>query len=121
MPSTRATGSSSGYGVSQAMAGVIAASGVSAAPGSPEAQVAKMRTQVQQMQAEVAAAKDAAKLRAARVEQRQALISAVLTGDHAPVALDGAVAVAAPQTGSVANEVLAPLRKVEQRGHRRVV
>jgi hypothetical protein len=59
---------------SQAMVGAIAISGVSAEPGSPEAQVAKMRAQVAQMQADVAAAKQAAKLHAARVEQRQALI-----------------------------------------------
>jgi murein DD-endopeptidase MepM/ murein hydrolase activator NlpD len=105
----------SGYGVSQAMAGVIAVSGVSAVPGSPEAQVAKMRAQVAQMQADVAAAKEAAKLHAARVEQRQALISAVLSGKNAPASLDSAVAEVAPQTSAVANEVLAPLREVEQR------
>jgi murein DD-endopeptidase MepM/ murein hydrolase activator NlpD len=103
----------SGYGVSQAMAGAIAVSGVSAVPGSPEAQVARMRAQVQQMQAEVADAKQAAKLQAVRVEQRQALISAVLSGETAPAALDSAEA--APQTSAVANEVLAPLRQVEQR------
>jgi murein DD-endopeptidase MepM/ murein hydrolase activator NlpD len=105
----------SGYGVSQAMAGAIAVSGVSAAPGSPEAQVAKMRAQVAKMQAEVAAAKEAAKLQAARVEQRQALISAVLSGKADPAALDAALAEAAPLTSAVATEMLAPLRDVEQR------
>jgi len=105
----------SGYGVSQAMAGAIAVSGVSAVPGSPEAQVAKMRTQVAQMQAEVAAAKEAAKLQAARVEQRQALISAVLSGKTDPATLDAALTNAAPQTSAVADEMLAPLREVEQR------
>lgn len=106
----------SGYGVSQAMAGAIAVSGVSAAvPGSPEAQVARMRAQVAKMQAEVAAAKEAARLQAARVEQRQALISAVLSGKADAVALDAALAETAPQTSAVANEVLAPLREVEQR------
>jgi murein DD-endopeptidase MepM/ murein hydrolase activator NlpD len=105
----------SGYGVSQAMAGAIAVSGVSAVPGSPEAQVARMRAQVAQMQAEVAAAKQAAKLHAARVEQRQALISAVLSGKTDAAALDGAVPLAVPQTSAVADEMLAPLREVEQR------
>ncbi|NIJ20598.1 murein DD-endopeptidase MepM/ murein hydrolase activator NlpD [Sphingomonas naasensis] len=105
----------SGYGVSQAMAGAIAVSGVNAAPGSPEAQVAQMRAQVAKMQAEVAAAKQAAKLQATRVEQRQALISAVLNGKVDPVALDGAVAAPAPKTSAVADEMLAPLRQVEQR------
>jgi murein DD-endopeptidase MepM/ murein hydrolase activator NlpD len=105
----------SGYGVSQAMAGAIAVSGVSAVPGSPEAQVAKMRTQVAQMQAEVAAAKEAAKLQAARVEQRQALISAVLSGKGDAATLDNAALHSVPQTSAVADEMLAPLREVEQR------
>jgi murein DD-endopeptidase MepM/ murein hydrolase activator NlpD len=105
----------SGYGVSQAMAGAIAVSGVSAVPGSPEAQVARMRTQVEKMQAEVAAAKEAARLQAARVEQRQALISAVLSGKGDAAALDNAALQAAPQTSAVADEMLAPLREVEQR------
>ena len=105
----------SGYGVSQAMAGAIAISGVSAVPGSPEAQVAKMRAQVAKMQAEVTAAKEAAKLQAARVEQRQALISAVLSGKTDPAALDAALAEVEPLTSAVAAEMLAPLREVEQR------
>jgi murein DD-endopeptidase MepM/ murein hydrolase activator NlpD len=105
----------SGYGVSQAMAGAIAVSGVSAAPGSPEAQVARMRAQVAKMQAEVAAAKEAAKLQAARVEQRQALISAVLSGKTDPAALDAALADVTPLTSAVAAEMLGPLREVEQR------
>ena len=105
----------SGYGVSQAMAGVIAVSGVSAVSGSPEAQVAKMRAQVAKMQAEVTAAKEAAKLQAARVEQRQALISAVLSGKTDPAALDAALAEVEPLTSAVAAEMLAPLREVEQR------
>ncbi|MDP5279600.1 M23 family metallopeptidase [Sphingomonas sp. DG1-23] len=105
----------SGYGVSQAMAGAIAVSGVSAVPGSPEAQVAKMRSQVARMQAEVAAAKEAARLQAARVEQRQALISAVLSGKGDAAALENAALQTAPETSAVADEMLAPLREVEQR------
>jgi murein DD-endopeptidase MepM/ murein hydrolase activator NlpD len=105
----------SGYGVSQAMAGAIAVSGVSAVPGSPEAQVASMRAQVAQMQADVAAAKEAVKLQAVRVEQRQALISAVLSGKADPVTLDKVALQAAPETSAVAAEMLAPLREVEQR------
>jgi len=103
----------SGYGVSQAMAGVIAVSGVSAVPGSPEAQVAKMRAQVAQMQAEVDAAKQTAKVHAARVEQRQALIAAVLSGKADAAALEAAVAQGTPRTSAVADEMLEPLRDVE--------
>lgn len=57
----------SAYGVSQATVGAIAISGVTEAPSSPEAQVALMREQVERMQADVAAAKQAATLQAARV------------------------------------------------------
>ncbi|UZK67359.1 M23 family metallopeptidase [Sphingomonas sp. M1-B02] len=102
----------SGYGVAQAMVGAIAISGVTA---SPEDQVAQMRQQVAQMQADVAAAKEAARLHAARVEQRQALISATLNGTADRGTIERALPNGAPQTSAVANEMLAPLRKVEQR------
>ncbi|WP_404333715.1 M23 family metallopeptidase [Sphingomonas sp. MMS12-HWE2-04] len=105
----------SGYGVAQAMAGAIAVSGVSAVPGSPEAQVAKMRAEVAQMQADFAAAKQAAKLHAARVDQRQALIAAVLVGKANASAIDAAVVQGTPRTSAVGDEVLAPLRQVEAR------
>lgn len=105
----------SGYGVAQAMVGAIAISGVTAAPGSPEAQVAKMREQVAKMQAEVAAAKEAAKLHALRVEQRQAMISAVLSGQAVPSPAAGEAPAAAPRTSAIADEMLAPLRQVEAR------
>jgi murein DD-endopeptidase MepM/ murein hydrolase activator NlpD len=105
----------SGYGVAQAMTGVIAVSGVAATPGTPEAQVARMRAEVTRMQAEVSAAKEAAKLHAARVDQRQALISAVFSGEGDRSAISHAVPGTAPKMGAVAEEVLAPLRQVEQR------
>jgi murein DD-endopeptidase MepM/ murein hydrolase activator NlpD len=102
----------SGYGVSQAMAGVIAVSGVA---GSPEAQVAEMRAEVDRMQDEIDAAKRAAKVHAARVEQRQALISAVLSGKTDPGALDQALPATGAKTSGVTAEMVAPLREVEQR------
>lgn len=105
----------SGYGVSQAMAGAIAISGVAAEPGSPEAQVAKMRAQVAKMQAEVAAAKEAAKLHAARVEQRQAMIAAMLSGKGDRTALIGELPEGMPQMSAVAEEVVAPFRAIEAR------
>lgn len=104
----------SGYGVAQAMAGAIEVSGV-AGNGSPEAQVALMREQVEQMQADVAAAKEAARIHAARVEQRQALIAATLSGKADRSVLEKPLPETAPQTSAVAQEVLAPLRKVERR------
>jgi murein DD-endopeptidase MepM/ murein hydrolase activator NlpD len=105
----------SAYGVSQATVGAIAISGVTGTPSSPEAQVAMMREQVEQMQADVAAAKEAAKIHAARVEQRQALIAATLSGKVDRAAIEQPLPVNAPRTSAVAEEVLAPLKLVEQR------
>jgi murein DD-endopeptidase MepM/ murein hydrolase activator NlpD len=103
------------YGVAQAMVGAIAFSGVTGTPASPEAQVAKMREQVARMQADVVAAKEAAKLHALRVEQRQALISAMLSGKSDRQAIEADVPQNAPKTSAVADEVLAPLKQVEAR------
>ncbi|AJP72029.1 M23 family metallopeptidase [Sphingomonas hengshuiensis] len=105
----------SGYGVAQAMVGAIQISGVTDMPTSPEAQVSRMRAQFEAMRADIAAAKEAAKLQAARVEQRQALISAVLSGKGDRNAITSEVPAAAPRTSAVADEVLAPLRQVEAR------
>ncbi|MFZ5749127.1 MAG: M23 family metallopeptidase [Pseudomonadota bacterium] len=105
----------SGYGVAQAGFGAIAMSGVAGESASPEAQMAQMRAKVEKMQADVAAAKEAARLHAARVEQRQKLILAVMSGKGDRKALLEPLPDAPDQTSSVANEVLAPLRRVEDR------
>lgn len=105
----------SAYGVAQAAVGAVALSGIVAAPLSPEAKVAQMQAKVAAMQADVETIKQAAKAHATRVEQRQALISAVMSGKGDP----GALALTAPAVNShadqLAAEVLAPLKKVEQR------
>ncbi|MEG3149997.1 M23 family metallopeptidase [Sphingomonas sp. ZT3P38] len=105
----------SAYGVAQAAVGAVALSGIVDAPLSPEAKVAQMQAKVAAMQADVETIKQAAKAHATRVEQRQALISAVMSGKGDP----GALALTAPSVNShadqIAAEVLAPLKKVEQR------
>ena len=105
----------SAYGVAQAAVGAVALSGIVDAPLSPEAKVAQMQAKVAEMQADVETIKQAAKAHATRVEQRQALISAVMSGKGDP----GALALTAPAVNShadqLAAEVLAPLKKVEQR------
>ena len=105
----------SAYGVAQAAVGAVALSGIVDAPLSPEAKVAQMQAKVAAMQADVETIKQAAKAHATRVEQRQALISAVISGKGDP----GALALTAPAVNShadqLAAEVLAPLKKVEQR------
>jgi murein DD-endopeptidase MepM/ murein hydrolase activator NlpD len=105
----------SGYGVAQAMAGAISVAGVTAVPASPQEQVALMRAQVAKMQADVAAAKEAAMVHAARVEKNQALISAVLSGKGDRASIEKQLPQTAPKTSAVAEEVLAPLRQVEDR------
>ncbi|RYD58882.1 MAG: M23 family metallopeptidase [Sphingomonadales bacterium] len=105
----------SAYGVSQATVGAIAISGVTGTPSSPEAQVAQMRAQFEQMQADVTAAKEAAKLQAARVERNQALIAATLSGKTDRAAIEQQLPANAPRTSAMADEVLAPLKLVEQR------
>lgn len=105
----------SAYGVSQATVGAIAISGVTGTPASPEAQVAQMRAQFEQMQADVTAAKEAAKLQAARVERNQALIAATMSGNVDRAAIEQQLPANAPKTSAVAEEVLAPLKRVEAR------
>ncbi|MES2987239.1 MAG: hypothetical protein V4808_04980 [Pseudomonadota bacterium] len=105
----------SAYGVSQATVGAIAISGVTGTPSSPEAQVAQMREQFEEMQADVVAAKEAAKVQAARVEHNQALIAATLSGNVDRAAIERPVPAKALETSAVANEILAPLKQVEAR------
>lgn len=105
----------SAYGVAQATVGAIVASGVTGQPATPEARMAQMARQVEQMQADVEAAKQAARAHAALVEKRQALISATLTGNGDRAAIEKPLPAAAPRTSAIADEVLAPLRQVEQR------
>ena len=103
----------SGYGVSQAMAGAIAYTAPVA--GSPEAQVAAMRAEVAHMRAEVAAAKDAAKLQAAKIEQRQAVLNAVVSGKADRSVLEADLQAVPQKTSALTDEIAAPLKKVEAR------
>ncbi len=101
------------YGVAHAGASAVALSGVLGAPQGDAAKLAKLQGEVAAMQAKVAAIKRAAQVHAARVEQRQALIAAVLTGNG-----DARLALNTPlidgRTSAVAADVIAPLAKVER-------
>jgi murein DD-endopeptidase MepM/ murein hydrolase activator NlpD len=105
----------SAYGVSQATVGAIAISGVTETPASPEVRMRQMAAQFEQMRADVDAAKEAATIQAARVEQRQALIAATLSGKVDRAAIEQSLPANAPRTSAVAEEVLAPLKQVEER------
>jgi murein DD-endopeptidase MepM/ murein hydrolase activator NlpD len=103
------------YGVIQLAMGAIVVSGVAGPNTSPEAQMSMMRDQVEKMQADVAAAKEAAKLHAARVEAQQALIAAVVSGKGDRSKISALLPAASARTSAVAEEVLAPLRNLETR------
>ena len=103
----------SAYGVAQAAVSAVAMTGVFGAPLTAEARVAQLQGKLQSMRADIDLIKHAAATQAARVEQRQALIAAVLQGKGDPRAL----ALEAPsldgRAASVAADVIAPLRQVE--------
>lgn len=70
----------SAYGVAQAGATVIEMAGIGGTPSSPDARMARMEKQVAAMQARVVKIKHAADVHAQQIEQRQALLTAALTG-----------------------------------------
>lgn len=106
----------SAYGVSQAAFGAIMATGVAGTQATPEARMEKMRAEMTRLEADVAAIKEAAKVHAARVEQRQKIIAGVLSGKGSPADVGAPIAnVSYDADSDMANEVLAPLRQVEAR------
>lgn len=101
----------SGYGVARAAVDAAKATGV-VAPTSPEARLAQLQSQVVQLQGNVETIRRSAALHAARVERRQALIAAAMSGHSGQVAL--AIPAADARADAVAGDVVAPLRQVEQ-------
>lgn len=101
----------SAYGVTQAAVGAAAMSGIVA---TPDVQMAQMRAKVAAMQADVATIRQVAKAHAARIDQRQALIAAAVTGKGDPT-----LTVATPtidgHATKVAYEIVAPFVGVETR------
>lgn len=93
----------SGYGVAS-----VATSGMESGDS-----VASMQAEVEQMRADVAAVKQAAVVHAKRVEQRQALIAAVLSGNGDPEALAELAEAPEARASQAAAAVLAPLMRVE--------
>lgn len=104
----------SAYGVAQAAVGAAAMSGIVDAPLSPEAKVAQLRVRVTKMQADVATIKAAAQAHAARIDQRQALLIAVVSGKGDVAALAKPTPTVDPKADALAAAVVAPLKKVEQ-------
>ena len=104
----------SAYGVAHAAITAVQISGVLQTPASPEVKMAQLQTKLVKMQANLAAVKYAAEVHAARVEQRQALIVAVLEGKKGTK-----LALTTPtidaKTAAVAADVIAPFKRVEER------
>jgi murein DD-endopeptidase MepM/ murein hydrolase activator NlpD len=105
----------SGYGVVQAAMGAIVVSGVAGKDVSPEGRMAEMTQQVEKMRADVDAAKEAAQAHAARLEQQQALLTAVTTGKTDRAKIMQPLPATTAKTSAVTEEVLEPLRRLEQR------
>ncbi|MFA5969310.1 MAG: M23 family metallopeptidase [Sphingomonas sp.] len=103
----------SAYGAAHVAANAVAMSNVLGAPVSAEARVAQLQGKIESMRADVAAIKQAAVVQAARVEQRQAMISAVLEGKAANGSLALNTPLLDPKAASLAADVIAPLRRVE--------
>ena len=104
----------SAYGVAQAAVGAVALSGIVDAPLSPEAKVAQMQIRVSDMQADVARIKHVALVRAARVEQRQALLVAVVSGKADVAMLSRPTPSVDAKSDALAADVVAPLKKIER-------
>ena len=105
----------SAYGVAQAAVGAVALTGIAGAPLSPEAKVAQMQAKVAAMQADVETIRQTAQAHADRVEQRQALITAVISGkaDARALALD--VHPVDSRADALAADVVAPFKQIERR------
>jgi murein DD-endopeptidase MepM/ murein hydrolase activator NlpD len=101
----------SAYGVAQAGVNAVALSGIAGEPLSPQAKVAKMEAQVASMQSKIQQIRYVADVRAKRIEERQAMIAAAITGqgDVKPIAYQPIDASAA----AAAADVVKPLTKVE--------
>ncbi|CAN5229817.1 hypothetical protein BH10PSE14_BH10PSE14_34550 [soil metagenome] len=104
----------SAYGVAQAAVGAVALSGVVGTPLSPEAKVAQMQVRVAAMQADVEKIRAVAAAHAARVEQRQAIITAVVSGKADQRAMAIVPQPIDPQADALAADIVAPLKQVER-------
>ena len=104
----------SGYGVANAAYQAAAMTGV-VAPTTTETKLATMQGAVSTMESRVATIRKVAALHAQRLEQRQALIAAALTGTGDEQKLALATLSIDPAKDKMAADVVAPLARVEAR------
>ncbi len=102
----------SAYGVAQAGVNAVALSGIAGQPLTPEAKVAKMEAQVADMQAKIQQIKYVASVHAKRVEERQAMLTAALSGqgEIKPVAYQPID----PKAAAAAADAVEPFANVER-------
>lgn len=103
----------SAYGVGHAALDTASATGLMPV-ASAEQKVERMERQLAAMQARVSAIKQEAALHAARIDQRQALLSAVLSGEGEPQQT-AFLPHATPAGDVIAADVIAPFKRVEGR------
>ena len=103
-----------GYGAATATSQAAVAAGLAAAPQA-EQRIAAMETKLASMQGRVQAIRRTAEQHATRIEQRQALIAAALTGEGNEKELALATLKIAPNADRLAAYAIAPFGRVEQR------
>ena len=104
----------SGYGVAHLVATGVEISGLGQTSTSPDTQLAQLRTKLSAMEANVATMKRSAKVHVLRIEERQALIAAVISGKSVAQFSLRAPALDA-RTETLATDVVAPFRQFEKR------
>lgn len=102
----------SGYGVAQAAQGAAVATGI-VAPVSTQAKLESMEQKVATIQSRVSTIRHTASLHARRIEDRQALIVAALTGKGEAKDMALATLTIDPAADKLAAAAIAPLKSVE--------
>jgi murein DD-endopeptidase MepM/ murein hydrolase activator NlpD len=103
-----------GYGAVAASQQVAVATGLKPVPTS-ERKLAKMEQKVTQLQTRVATIRRTAELHASRIEQRQALLAAALTGEGESRELARATLAIDPDATRLAADTIKPFLRVETR------
>ncbi|MEH3103579.1 MAG: M23 family metallopeptidase [Sphingomonas phyllosphaerae] len=104
-----------GYGALQASTQVAEAAGLTPAAAAQAQRMQAMEHKVERMQARVATIRTAAQQHAARIEQRQELLTAALTGQGDARRMALATLAVDPQATRVAADTIRPFLKVERR------
>ncbi len=104
-----------GYGALQASTQVAQAAGLTPAAAAQAQRMQAMEHKVERMQARVATIRTAAQQHAARIEQRQELLTAALTGQGDAQRMALATLAVDPQATRVAADTIRPFLTVERR------